>query len=86
MAQLVKNLTAKTGDARNTGLSPGRSPGQGIPVFHGQKTLVGLSPWGCKESEMTGHTHVRAHTHTHTGWPKTMTISTLFMQGEAVCF
>ena len=27
--------------------------------FHGQKSLVGYSPWGCKESDMTdrlGHT------------------------------
>ena len=34
------------------------------------------------------HTRACTHTHTHTntGWPKTMTISTLLMQGEAVCF
>ena len=23
--------------------------------FHGQKSLVGCSPWGCKESDMTEH-------------------------------
>ena len=30
--------------------------------FHGQRSLVGYSPWGCKELDMTEHT--RAHTHT----------------------
>ena len=46
------------------GLIPGsgRSPGEGqwqpTPVFlpgesHGQKSLVGYSPWDCKESNMT---------------------------------
>jgi len=25
--------------------------------FHGQRSLVGYSPWGCKESELTEHTH-----------------------------
>ena len=42
----------------------GRSPGEGngrkpTPVFlpgkfHGQRSLVGYSPWGCKESDTTG--------------------------------
>jgi len=40
----------------------GRSPGVGngnslhyscLGEFQGQKSLVGYSPWGCKESEMT---------------------------------
>ena len=42
------------------GLIPrlGRSPGEGTLVFltrefHGQRTLVGYSPWGHKESDMT---------------------------------
>ena len=35
-----------------------------IPVFllgkfHGQRSLVGYSPWGCKESDMTEHTHTQ---------------------------
>ena len=40
--------------------------------FHGQRSLVGGRPWGCKESDMTEHlnthvhTHARTHTHTHT--------------------
>ena len=25
--------------------------------FHGQRSLVGYSPWGSKESDMTEHTH-----------------------------
>ena len=29
--------------------------------FHGQSSLVSYSPWGCKELDMTEHTH----THTH---------------------
>ena len=37
-----------------------------IPVFlpresHGQRSLAGYSPWGCKESDMTEATE---HTHT----------------------
>ena len=58
---LVKNSPANSGDARDAGLIPGsgRSPGRGngnpllaweIPFmpgkFHGQRSLVGHSPWG----------------------------------------
>ena len=25
--------------------------------FHGQRSLEGYSPWGCKELDMTEHTH-----------------------------
>ena len=44
---------------------------QPTPVFlpgksHGQRSLVGYSPQGHKESDMTKRTHMRAHTHTHT--------------------
>ena len=44
------------------------------PVFlpgesHGQRSLVGCSPWGHKESDMTEWlTHTHTHTHTHTQW------------------
>ena len=38
----------------------GRSPGEELPTpvflpgeFYGQRSLVGYSPWGCKESDMT---------------------------------
>ena len=58
---------------------PWRRKWQPTPVFllgkfHGQRSLVGYSPWGHKESDMTDtltqtHTQtqarVRAHTHTH---------------------
>ena len=43
--------------------------------FHGQRSLVGYSPWGCKESDTTEQqsvrtcTHVYTHTHTHTEVP-----------------
>ena len=40
------------------------------PVFfpgktHGQRSLVGSSPWGRRESDMTEPTHTHTHTHTH---------------------
>ena len=44
---------------------------QPTPVFlpgksHGQRSLVGYSPQGHKESDMTKRTHMCARTHTHT--------------------
>ena len=30
-----------------------------LPGIHGQKSLVGYSPWDCKELDMTEHTHTR---------------------------
>ena len=64
---MLKNLPASTGDARNVGSVPelGRSSGEGnynpfIPVLpgksHGQRSLVGDSPWGRKELDTTEHT------------------------------
>ena len=62
---MVKKPPAKEGDVRGTGLVPelGRSPGEGNgnplqSVFlpgesHGQRSLVGYSPKGCKESDTT---------------------------------
>ena len=61
---MVKNLPANAGKHRDMGLIPGfgRSPegGSGNPLqysclekSHGQRSLVGHSPWGCKESDMT---------------------------------
>ena len=63
MALVVKNSLASTGDIRDTDLIPGsgRSLGEGnwqpTPVFlsgeaHGQRSLLGYSPWGCKEVNM----------------------------------
>ena len=45
---------------------PWRRKGQPTPVYfpgksHGQRSLSGCSPWSCKESDMTEHTH----THTN---------------------
>ena len=53
---MVKNLPAKAGDVRDASSSPGlgRCPGgQPTPVLlpgesHGQRSLVGCSPWDCK--------------------------------------
>ena len=44
------------------GKIPWRNKWQPTPVFlpgefHGEKSLAGYSPWGCKESDTTEHTH-----------------------------
>ena len=60
MALAVKNLPTNAGDIRDTDSIPGlgRSPGEGhgnpLQYFclenpHGQRSLVGYSPWGSKE-------------------------------------
>ena len=43
---------------------PWRRKWQPTPVFlpgkfHGQRSLVGSSPWGCKESDMTERIHFK---------------------------
>ena len=64
LAQWVKNLPAHAGDTGDPGFIPGsgRSPWrrawQPTPVSlpgepHGHRILVGYSPWGLKESNMT---------------------------------
>ena len=64
MALGVMNPPANAGDIREVGLIPGsgRSSvgGHGNPLQqsclenpHRQRSLVGHSPWGCKESDMT---------------------------------
>ena len=70
---VVKNLPVNAGDARYTGSIPWRRKWQPTPIFlpgrfHGQRSLVGYSPGGHKESDMTDHgcMHVSAYTHTHT--------------------
>ena len=65
----IKNLPANfnAGDIKDIGLIPGlgRSPGEGkwkpTPVFllgksHGQRSLVGCSPWGPRELDTTAAT------------------------------
>ena len=56
-------------NAGDPGLIPGsgRSPGEEAPVFlpgesYGHRSLVGYSPWGCKELDMT---EPLSHAHTH---------------------
>ena len=49
---------------------PWRRKQQPTPVLlpgksHGQRSLAGYSPWGCKELDRTEHIRTHAHTHTH---------------------
>ena len=63
MVIVVKKLPAKAGDDRDTGSIPGlgRSLGEGHEPtlvffpreFHGQRSLMGYSPLGHKESDTT---------------------------------
>ena len=61
----VKASASNEGDP---GLIPGsgRSPGEGNVFLpresHGQRSLVGYSPRGCKESDMTERLHFHFHT------------------------
>ena len=61
---MVKNLPADTGECRRHGFNswvrkiPWRKAWQPAPVFlpresHGQKSLAGYGPQGCKELDMT---------------------------------
>ena len=71
----VKNPPANAGRHRRHGFHPwvGKMPWrrkwQPTPIFlpgefHGQRSLTGYSPWGCKESDMTEH---MAHSTTNSG-------------------
>ena len=62
-------MVARAGNTRDTGLDPWvrkthwSSKWQPTSVFlpgkfHGQWSLAGCSPWGCKESDTTEHTHI----------------------------
>ena len=70
MVKKKKKLPAKVVDIRDTDLIPGsgRSPGKGngTPVFllgkfHGQRNLLGNSPWSLKELTRLGDC---SHAHT----------------------
>ena len=61
---MVKNLSANAGDIGDVGSISGmgrfprRRAWQPTPMFlpgesHGQRSLAGNSPWGCKESDTT---------------------------------
>ena len=67
VAPVVKNLPANAGDVRDMGSIPGsgRSPreGHGNPLQYSclenptdKRSVVGYSPWGCAESDMTEET------------------------------
>ena len=63
MAQLVKNLTVMQ-ETQVPSLGQEDTLEKGIAThsiflsgeFHGQRSLVGYSPWGCKESYMAEET------------------------------
>ena len=70
---MVKNLPASAGDTRDVGSIPGLgiSPGGGhgnplqyscLENPHGQKSLVGYSPWGHKELDTTEQISTTANT------------------------
>ena len=55
------------GSIPGSGTSPGEGNGNHSSFlpgeFHGQRSLAGYSPWGCKESDTTErltHTHIAA--------------------------
>ena len=96
-----KNLPANAGCKRDKAPSwvrkiPYRRKWQSTQVFwpgefHGQRSLVGYSPWGCRESDMTEHTstHLGPQSatwaltpvcHSATWWAKTPETVTLQSQ------
>ena len=74
---MVRKSSANAGDLRGAGCIYGlrRSPGEGngkpLQYFpgesHGQRNLVGYSPWRCKESDRTEATQHTVHTHIYMG-------------------
>ena len=63
VARVERNRPANEGDVRDSGLilGSGRFPGEGhdnplqyscLKNLHGQRSLVGYSPWGCKELDL----------------------------------
>ena len=64
---MVKNPPANAGDLRYPAGGHG-NPRQYycLKNLHGQRSVVGYGPKGCKEVDMTEVTeHAQAHTHTH---------------------
>ena len=68
---MVKNPPAHAGNTDSipgSGRFPGRGHGNPLQYSclensHGKRSLVGYSPWGHKESDMTER--LNTHTHTH---------------------
>ena len=55
---MIKNLPANAADVRDAGSTPWRREWLHLPVFlpgefHGQRSLLGYSPWDHKESNTT---------------------------------
>ena len=70
VTQMVKNLPAMRETTVRSLVWLGRAPGRGhdnpfqcscLENPHGQRSLVGYSPWSCKESDMTATQHGTAH-------------------------
>ena len=65
VAQMVKRLPTMVGDPGSIpelGGSPGEGHGNPTTIFlpgkfHGWRSLVGCSPWGCKELDTTDRFH-----------------------------
>ena len=75
-----KGSTCHGGDARRQRFDPWvrkiswRRAGQPTPVFlpgesHGQRSLAGYSPWGCKESEKIEHARVHMSVRAQENFP-----------------
>ena len=85
---VVKNLPANVGDARDwVRKILWRRKWQPTPVFlpgksHGQRSLVGYSPWGRKESDTIDHTHTHTHTHIHTWQLRGLEMHVLGTEGK----
>ena len=63
MVLVVKNPPVRCEFYPRVEKIPWRRAGQPTPVFlpgesYGQRSLVGYSPWGCKESDMTDHARI----------------------------
>ena len=76
---VVKNLPASAGDSGDSGFYPwvGKIPWrrkwQPTPAFmpgkfYGQRSLVGYSPWGCKEPDVTECVHTMLSSKANTKW------------------
>ena len=71
VVQTVKNPPAMQKSwvwslGREDPLEKGMATHSSMPgEFHGQRSLAGYSPWGCKESDVTEQRCTHTHTHTH---------------------
>ena len=58
---------------------------------HGQRSLMGYSPWGCRVGHHLTTEHVRAHTHTHAhtqvykNWSGEGFLSSTFVNYKRAC-